>query len=133
MSRYSDFKNPKGILAFSPGLRGTSYPRFAVQRCINPNGVASFGRPERHNPVGVEIQLAAVTQGSSFLATLGCRTQSRWDCRIVSVRIHSNATKRSDCNVRDQLSEAHRLLLPLPGGEGWEGERHTYFFLSAST
>ena len=34
---------------------------------------------QRHNPVGVDDALRMRTQGSSFLATLGWRTQSRWD------------------------------------------------------
>jgi len=35
---------------------------------------------------------AVATQGSSFLATLGWKTQSRWDCRtgsVNSIREHS--------------------------------------------
>ena len=32
------------------------------------------------NPVGVGSDLFSFTQGSSFLATLGWRTQSLWDC-----------------------------------------------------
>jgi hypothetical protein len=37
--------NPDGIPSQSPGLRGTSYPGFAVRKAFNPNGVASFGSP----------------------------------------------------------------------------------------
>jgi hypothetical protein len=33
-----------------------------------------------HNPVGVENLFRSSTQGSSFLATLGWKMQSRWDC-----------------------------------------------------
>jgi len=33
----------------------------------------------RHNPVGVGFHGRTVTQGSSFLATLGFGTESRWD------------------------------------------------------
>ena len=32
------------------------------------------------NPVGVGDDLIPFTQGSSYVATLGCMTQSRWDC-----------------------------------------------------
>jgi len=32
-----------------------------------------------HNPVGVGFHWRIVTQGSSFLATLGFGTESRWD------------------------------------------------------
>src|SRR5882672_6650635 len=34
---------------------------------------------QRHNPVGVGDASRMRTRGSSFLATLGWRTQSRWD------------------------------------------------------
>ena len=52
---------------------------------INRNAVAaipssSVARDVCHNPVGVGDDLIPFTQGSSFLATLGWRTQSRWDC-----------------------------------------------------
>src|SRR5437879_4558043 len=46
----------------------------------NPNAVASVFAPSpRRNPVGVGDFSLAVTQGSSFLAALGWRTQSLWD------------------------------------------------------
>jgi hypothetical protein len=32
-----------------------------------------------HNPVGVDSNLNSFTQGSSYVATLGWRTQSLWD------------------------------------------------------
>ncbi len=48
----------------------------------NPEGVESMRSKlsiRRSNPVGVETLFGTVTQGSSFLATLGCMMQSRWD------------------------------------------------------
>jgi hypothetical protein len=36
--------NPKGIASFSPGLRGTSYPGFAMPEFDNPERVASIAR-----------------------------------------------------------------------------------------
>jgi hypothetical protein len=40
----------------------------------------SFGFPGlRHNPFGVDWFLGGVTQGSSFLATLGFERESLWD------------------------------------------------------
>ena len=71
--------NPKGIVSFSPGLRGTSYPGKVPYAAINPNGVAARASRFCHNPVGVEDILKLVTQGSSFLATLGFVPESRWD------------------------------------------------------
>jgi hypothetical protein len=52
---------------------------------INRNAVAaipssSVARGVCHNPVGVGSDLFSFSQGSSFLATLGWRTQSLWDC-----------------------------------------------------
>ena len=52
---------------------------------INRNAVvampfSSAARDVCHNPVGVGDDLIPFTQGSSFLATLGWRTQSLWDC-----------------------------------------------------
>jgi len=44
---------------------------------FNPNGVAFA--PQSRNPVGVERNFDPLTQGSSFLATLGWQTQSLWD------------------------------------------------------
>ena len=63
--------NPNGIQAFSPGLRGTSYPGSGEWVRANPNGVVSAPSKRRRNPVGVEIQPGNISQGSSFLATLG--------------------------------------------------------------
>jgi hypothetical protein len=52
---------------------------------INRNAVAaipfsSVARDVCHNPVGVGSDLFSFSQGSSFLATPGWRTQSLWDC-----------------------------------------------------
>ena len=50
--------NPKGIVSFSPGLRGTSYPGFIVKNKSNPNGVSSTVRDEMMQPRwGCEIIL----------------------------------------------------------------------------
>ncbi len=58
----------------------------------NPNGVVARQTVSSWcNPVGVEIYWPD-TQGSSFLATLGSVTQSRWDCR--NGRSTRPATKR---------------------------------------
>ena len=34
---------PNGVKAFSPGLRGTSYPGNTSRKIINPNGVVATG------------------------------------------------------------------------------------------
>ena len=46
----------------------------------NPNGVAARRGGPAATPLGLG-KSSAVTQGSSFLATLGWRTQPRWGCR----------------------------------------------------
>jgi hypothetical protein len=46
---------------------------------ISANGVAARLSESDATPLGLEPS-ASSTQGSSFLATLGWRTQSRWDC-----------------------------------------------------
>jgi hypothetical protein len=51
-----------------------------VRNFSNPNGVAAFRRPTVPQPRWGWWDLSRLTQGSSSLATLGWRTQSRWDC-----------------------------------------------------
>jgi hypothetical protein len=50
-----------------------------VRNFFNPNGVAAFRRPTVTQPHWGCGDLLRATQGSSSLATLGWRTQSRWD------------------------------------------------------
>jgi hypothetical protein len=78
--------NPKGIVSFSPGLRGTSYPGYAARVNFNPNGVASFRSRRGHNPVGVEIFSTDSSQGSSCLATLGFEPESLWDSELECIQ-----------------------------------------------
>jgi hypothetical protein len=46
----------------------------------NPNGVEARLRGSDATPLGLK-RTPTTTQGSSFLATLGWKTQSLWDCR----------------------------------------------------
>src|SRR6266511_2244118 len=60
----------------------------------NPNGVAANSSRHQtngfgHNRVAVGFHLGTHTQGSSFLATLGWRTQSLWDCSWPGSRVHA--------------------------------------------
>ena len=71
--------NPNGIVSSSPGLRGTSYPGFGERERPNPNGVASRTSRRRRNRVAVDDHSATVSQGGSFVATLGFAPESRWD------------------------------------------------------
>src|SRR5438445_11730852 len=71
---YWSFANPKGISQQSPGLRGTSYPGYAMAGRANPNGVASNPAEPGHNPIGVETLVARFPRVARRLATLGWRT-----------------------------------------------------------
>src|SRR5437667_2438193 len=79
-------RHPKGMESFSPGLRGTSYP--GSSSCTSPTlqglyqtavyehtcaNLWSRGTPRRGccNPFRVDGVVVRLTQGSSFLATLG--------------------------------------------------------------
>src|SRR5437879_986064 len=53
-----------------------------VRRLPTPTGLRPVRRARGHNPVGVVDFFLACTQGSSFLATLGWRTQSLWDWKM---------------------------------------------------
>ena len=97
--------NPKGIVSSSPGLRGTSYPGCGAAAETNPNGVASRTRRPRHNPVGVEANFVAVSQGSSCLATLGFGLESRWDSILRCQKVMGNGktlpqSKMPDCEFQ---------------------------------
>jgi hypothetical protein len=56
-----------------------SYPGDTKAQLTNPTGVAAWPRTVGRNPVGVENIWDGLSQGSSFLATLGFVTESLWD------------------------------------------------------
>ena len=68
--------NPKGIVSFSPRLRGTSYLGHATPMNATPTGLWPGDDHQRRNPVGVVIFSRRLTQGGSFLATLGFAAES---------------------------------------------------------
>jgi hypothetical protein len=76
--------NPKGIAPSSPRLACQRLPWIHVRKGNNPNGGcgrchARRAETERPQPrCGWEF-LRTINQGSSFLATLGFGTESRWD------------------------------------------------------
>ena len=80
----ADF-NPEGIVSSSPGLRGTSYPGSWNWKGDQPQRgcLPHRSRPGR-NPVGVDANLTGISQGSSFLATLGFGAESLWDSQLVA-------------------------------------------------
>src|SRR5438128_1571261 len=79
-SRVRNRAKPEGILQQSPELRATSCPGSTESRLTNPNEVGCVGGERSHNPVGVETRFARYPRVARRLATLGCRTQSLWDC-----------------------------------------------------
>jgi len=54
----------------------------------NPNGVVAGDVQQRRNPVGVVIFFRLLTQGGSFLATLGFEAESRWDSWAARLALH---------------------------------------------
>ena len=65
-----------------PKVARNELPWGMWRKTNNPNGVAAH----RLKPDATPLELKTIgpgTQGSSFLATLGWKTQSLWDCRTV--------------------------------------------------
>ena len=65
----------------SRGLRGTSYPGYAERGVVSPEGLhpaaAGMAAGLGYNPFRVAGHWrGSVSQGSSFLATLGCKMES---------------------------------------------------------
>ena len=59
------FRNPEGIVSFSPGLRGTSYPGKTCKKKRNPEGVAAKALLGSHStPSGLAF-FGDYSQGSS--------------------------------------------------------------------
>src|SRR5207245_3715285 len=90
-SRESDRFYPNGVSSLSPGLRVGELPWVhGVQNVLQPQrGCGSF-RTTRHNSVGVGKTFSRLTQGSSFVATLGFEPESLWDsCRAPLNPLHA--------------------------------------------
>jgi hypothetical protein len=78
-----------------PRVARDELPWVTASEVNNPNGVASRREHRAATPLGLRF-FPAATQGSSFLATLGWRTQSLWDCRSA----RSAARLSASCNIR---------------------------------
>jgi hypothetical protein len=63
--------NPKGIVSFSPGLRGTSYPGCERGTEHNPEGVVSTAIRQRHNPFRVVNYIAGLPRVGARRANPG--------------------------------------------------------------
>src|SRR6266571_2764587 len=75
------FCNPKGIVPFGPGLRGTSYPGLLPRGFSTPTGLCQISAIEPQPRWGF-LPFAEISQGSSFFATLGFVPESRWDSAL---------------------------------------------------
>ena len=67
----------------------------------NPNGVASgFGR-RAATPLGLLVS-GYVSQGSSFLATLGFAPETLWDSQFTTARLEFFATFKPKTTIADK-------------------------------
>jgi outer membrane lipoprotein-sorting protein len=73
-----------------PGVARNELPRVGCASVLNPNGVVSRWGRHVATPLGLLVS-HTFSQGSSFLATLGWRTQSRWDCSSAALIAGSSA------------------------------------------
>ena len=75
------FSNPNGIATSSPGLERSDYPGWRRGAVTTPTGLHQAGRGNGRNPLRVADVWFTISQGSSFLATLGFGAESLWDSR----------------------------------------------------
>jgi hypothetical protein len=71
---------PKAQGCAAGATLGRRYTNIINRNAVVAMPFSSVARDVCHNPVGVGSNLFSFSQGSSFLATLGWRTQSLWDC-----------------------------------------------------
>ncbi len=72
--------NPNGIPSSSPGLERSDYPGWRFVPTPTPTGLWHTVGEGRHNPFRVGGVCLTLTQGGlAESATLGWRTESRWD------------------------------------------------------
>src|SRR6059036_1715444 len=93
---FSPSENPNGIPSQCPGLRGTSYPGSSAKKPPQPQRGCDPCAPAR----APGAFASTFSQGSSFLATLGWRSQSLWDCsRPNAIRPHqANSFESGFCH-----------------------------------
>src|SRR5439155_26136244 len=96
---------PKGLRPPAQGCEeratlGTRKNDHQPQRGCDPN--AQPGR----NPVGVDAMFRAISQGSSFLATLGFGSESLWDSQSVGTcKMRVIADGSGSANAREDSAE----------------------------
>src|SRR6267154_2717193 len=99
---------------FQPRVARNELPWVAVDSETNPNGVASRFHGLATTPLGL-FGLAAMSQGSSFLATLGFRPESLWD----SVLEFPKGIRLADHDVHQLFGHSDNLFHGLAGDEGF--------------
>jgi len=84
-----------------PRVARNELPWVGCKSIFNPNGVVACLCGRAATPLGLSV-LAAFSQGSSFLATLGFGPQSLWDCSRAGLVADSSAFVLSE-NLRSAL------------------------------
>src|SRR6266511_4262400 len=106
--------NPKGIPPQSPGLARSAYPGNATSQVTTSKGLRPASERSIRNPFGVGTCFASNPQGSSFLATLGFVSESRWDSAEQLIEFVGNVEGRAQRRPRFNLSASTGATLPLP-------------------
>ena len=105
--------NPKRIVSYSPGLRGTSYPGFGSQRIPTPTGLHQLLQRTAATPMGLSGK-ATISQGGSgcslkrFLNLAGRRGVASPERRLAAGVGHSHI------NDRRVVQAGHRPALRPP-------------------
>ncbi len=84
-----------------PRVARNEQPWESGPQCNNPNGVAARRWLGAATPLGLK-NFPVPTQGSSFLATLGWRTQPRWGCPEL-LEAHLAAKRSLERDYRNAL------------------------------
>ena len=90
------FSIPTGLQPSAQGCEALATLGGRWEWSINPNGVVPRTGHVSRNPVGVDAARNPISQGSSFLATLGCWPESRWDSsnEVPELRIMTSRSRR---------------------------------------
>ena len=70
---------PEGLCPSAQGWEARATLGKGGQKVSTPTGLCLYAHGRGLNPVGVEDSFATLSQGSSFLTTLGFEPESRWD------------------------------------------------------
>ena len=105
-----------------PRVARNEPPWVAVrQMSSTPTGLRPPCPNEGRNPVGVDHRQAPITQGSSCLATLGWRTESRWDWPMAGRGrwgFSPNAPKRTKATQGTEAKAFQSMKWPAAGSGG---------------